>query len=128
LIIIDTYSFDPNGHTPYYYNATYNELDAEFMGYSSNPVPWGSTYQISGGAEDLRLLWLDLSAGPTSYAGYNFETAEGMVSNSTIPPIWTYEGLADAESRLTQDLVQYITKAVETRIIPSYTYIPPSPT
>ncbi len=128
LIIIDTYSFDPNGHTPYYYNATYNELDAEFGGYSFNPVPWGSTYQIAGGAKDSRLLWLDLSAGPTFYAGYSFEPTEGEVSNSTIPPIWTYEGVADAETRLTQDLVKYITKAVETRIIPSYTYIPPSPT
>lgn len=127
LIIIDTYSFDPDNHTPYYYNATYNELDAGFRGYSSNPVPWGSTYQIAGGAEDSRLLWLDLSAGPTFYAGYSFEPTEGEVSNSTIPPIWTYERVANAESLLTQDLVKYITKAVETRLLPSYTYIPPSP-
>lgn len=128
LIIIDTYSFDPSNHTPYYYNSTYNELDAEFRGYLSNPVPWGSTYQIAGGAKNSRLLWLDLSAGPTFYAGYSFESTEGEVSNVTIPPIWTYEGLIDAKSKLTQDLVIYVTKAIETRILPSYTYIPPSPT
>ena len=128
LIIIDTYSFDPNGHIPYYYNATYKELDAGFRGYSSNPVPWGSTYQIAGGAQDSRLLWLDLSAGPTFYAGYTFEPTSDDVSNATVPPIWTYKGLGDAEKRLTQDLVKYITTAIESRILPSYTYLPPSPT
>ncbi|MFX1575769.1 MAG: hypothetical protein ACFFCF_01210 [Promethearchaeota archaeon] len=119
LVIIDTYSFDPTGHVPYYYNATYNELDAELEGWVINPLPWASTYQIAGGGENSRLLWLDLSAGPTVYHS-TFDSSTGGVEE--ILPIWTYEELVNPVEQLTEDLVKYITQAVECRFSPS-TYL-----
>ncbi len=78
LVIIDTYSHDPSSHMPYYYNATYNEMDAGFEGWTVNPLPWASTYQIAGGGEAARLLWLDLSAGPTVYHSYGTDPTGGV--------------------------------------------------
>ncbi|MFX1536279.1 MAG: hypothetical protein ACFFDI_18845 [Promethearchaeota archaeon] len=124
LFIIDTYSFDPVGHSPYYYNGTSNELDAELGGYISNPTPFGSTYQITGGGANSCLLWLDLSAGPTDYGtDYGLPTA-GAVNESSVPPIWTYEGFPNATEKLTQDLARYITTAVELRFLPSTGWAP----
>lgn len=121
LIIIDTYSFDPVGHTPYYYNASYNELDEQFAGSASNPIPWASTYQIAGGGADSRLLWLDLSAGSTVYHSYGASTV-GEVNDSSIPPIWSYDN--NASSKFTDDLTKYVATALETRLLPSYGYLP----
>ncbi|MFX1251858.1 MAG: hypothetical protein ACFFCZ_09640 [Promethearchaeota archaeon] len=123
LFIIDTYSFDPVGHSPYYYNGTSNELDAELGGYTSNPVPFGSTYQITGGGANSRRLWLDLSAGPTEYQSHEIFTV-GAVNESSVPPIWIYEGLPNAIEELTQDLTKYITSAVELRFLPSTGWAP----
>ncbi|MGY5875565.1 MAG: M66 family metalloprotease [Candidatus Thorarchaeota archaeon] len=119
FVIIDTYSFNPSGHSPYYYNATYNELDAEIEQWTVNPTPAFSTYQIAGGGENTRLLWLDLSAGPTVYHD-SFETSDGGVEE--ILPIWGYEGLVDADEQLEDDLVKYIARVVETRFVPSIDY------
>ncbi|MFW9831518.1 MAG: M66 family metalloprotease [Candidatus Thorarchaeota archaeon] len=116
LVIIDTYSFDPAGHVPYYYNATYNELDAELEGWVINPIPWASTYQIAGGGENSRLLWLDLSAGPTTYHSTSDSSTGGV---EEILPIWTYEELTNPVEQLTEDLVKYITQAIECRFLPS---------
>ncbi|MFW9794923.1 MAG: hypothetical protein ACFFEE_11500, partial [Candidatus Thorarchaeota archaeon] len=126
LIIIDTYSFDPSGHHPYYYNASENELDAELNGYTSISMPWQSTYQIAGGGEQSRVLWLDLSAGPTYYTGppLGTEPTANSVTEETVPPIWTYEDVTNAKEALTQDLVKYIAKAVECKFLPSYYYVP----
>ncbi|MFX1251625.1 MAG: hypothetical protein ACFFCZ_08445 [Promethearchaeota archaeon] len=123
LFIIDTYTFDSTGHSSYYYNGTSNELDAELGGYISNPVPFGSTYQITGGGANSRLLWLDLSAGPTEYHSYGVSAA-GAVNESSVPPIWTYEGLPNATEKLTQDLTKYITSAIELRFLPSTGWTP----
>ncbi|MFX1509899.1 MAG: M66 family metalloprotease [Promethearchaeota archaeon] len=117
LVIIDAYSFDPAGYVPYYYNATYNELDAELEGWVTNPIPWASTYQIAGGGEKSRLLWLDLSAGPTVYYWSTIDSSTGAVEE--ILPIWTYEELANPVEQLTEDLVKYITQAIECRFLPS---------
>ncbi|MFW9863680.1 MAG: M66 family metalloprotease [Candidatus Thorarchaeota archaeon] len=116
LIIIDTYTQNPAEHIPYYYNSTFNELDAELQGFTSTPIPWCSTYQIAGGGEDSRLLWLDLSAGPTVYHGFGASPAGGV---EYIKPIWEYEFLDDPNAALEDDLVEYITHAVEMRFIPS---------
>ncbi|MFX1440524.1 MAG: hypothetical protein ACFFFD_09775 [Promethearchaeota archaeon] len=126
LVIIDTYSFDPTGHHPYYYNASENELDAELNGYTSVSMPWQSTYQIAGGGKQSRILWLDLSAGPTYYTGPPLGGAptENSVTEETVPPIWTYEDRTNPEEALTQDLVKYIAKAVECTFLPSYLYLP----
>ncbi|MFX1263528.1 MAG: hypothetical protein ACFFAZ_15710, partial [Promethearchaeota archaeon] len=126
LIIIDTYSFDPAGHHPYYYNASENEIDAELNGYTSISMPWQSTYQIAGGGKQSRILWLDLSAGPTYYTGPPLGAAptENSVTEETVPPIWTYEDRTNPVEALTQDLVKYITKAVECTFLPSYYYSP----
>ena len=115
LVIIDTYSQDPTEYFPYYYNNTYNELDAELDGWSSTPIPWASTYQIAGGGENSRLLWLDLSAGPTEYHSYG-DSTEGGVEN--IRPVWEYT----SQKELTGDIVEYITQAVECRFLPSVGY------
>ncbi|MFX1263451.1 MAG: M66 family metalloprotease [Promethearchaeota archaeon] len=115
LVIIDTYSQDPPAHMPYYYNCTYNELDAELDGWSSTPIPWASTYQIAGGGEDSRLLWLDLSAGPTEYHSYE-DSTEGGVEN--IRPIWEYT----SQEQLADDIVKYIAQAVECRFLPAIGY------
>lgn len=114
LVIIDTYSHDPSSHIPYYYNATYNEMDAGFEGWTINPLPWASTYQIAGGGETSRLLWLDLSAGPTVYHSYGTDPTGGV---ENIAPIWNYD--ISSNSQLTQDLVKYIAQATECRILPS---------
>ncbi|MGY5865129.1 MAG: M66 family metalloprotease [Candidatus Thorarchaeota archaeon] len=116
LVIIDTFTFDPAGHTPYYYNATYNELDAELQGFTSIPIPWASTYQIAGGGEDSRLLWLDLSAGPTVYHSY-MDSVEGGVEE--VRPIWEYPSLYNPQESLTKDIVKYIAQAIECRFLPS---------
>lgn len=115
LVIIDTYSQNPAEYIPYYYNNTYNELDAELDNWTSVPIPWASTYQIAGGGENSRLLWLDLSAGPTEYHSYG-DSTEGGVEN--IRPIWDYT----SQEQLTEDLVKYIVQAVECRFLPSVGY------
>ncbi|MFX1272629.1 MAG: hypothetical protein ACFFAX_13165 [Promethearchaeota archaeon] len=126
LIIIDTYSFDPAGHHPYYYNASENEIDAEINGYTSISMPWQSTYQIAGGGKQSRLLWLDLSAGPTYYTGppLGATPTVNSVTEENVPPIWTYEDRTNPQEALTQDLVKYIAKAVECKFLPSYYYLP----
>ncbi|MHA2350311.1 MAG: M66 family metalloprotease [Candidatus Thorarchaeota archaeon] len=116
LVIIDTYTHAPSSHMPYYYNATYNELDAELGGWVSTTIPWASTYQIAGGGEDSRLLWLDLSAGPTVYHDH-FDSSEGGVEN--VRPIWEYQSLDNPEEALEEDLVMYIAQAIECRFLPS---------
>ncbi|MFW9913457.1 MAG: hypothetical protein ACFFEU_13350, partial [Candidatus Thorarchaeota archaeon] len=115
LVIIDTYSQDPAEYFPYYYNNTYNELDAELDGWSSTPIPWASTYQIAGGGEDSRLLWLDLSAGPTGYHSYEGSTAGGV---EHIRPIWEYT----SQEQLTGDIVKCIAQAVECRFLTAVGY------
>ena len=116
LVIIDTYTYDPANHMPYYYNATYNELDAELGGWVSTIIPWASTYQIAGGGEDSRLLWLDLSAGSTVYHGFG-DSTEGGVED--VKPIWEYESLDNPDEALEENLVKYIAQAIECRFLPS---------
>jgi len=114
LVIIDRYTYDPSNHEPYYYNATYNELDAEIEGWTTNPIPWASTYHFAGGGEDARLLWLDLSAGPTEYQFWDDGTT---VAAEEVTRIWDYS--EPSVSQLTQDLVKYIALSVECRYLAS---------
>jgi hypothetical protein len=122
LVIIDIYSFDTFGHKPHYYNNSYNNHDAEVNGYISNSMPWSSTYQIAGGGENHRLLWLDLSAGPTVYHHYASE-AGGV---EEVDPIWSYANISYPEERLTQDISEYITLAIETRFLHHTIWRPPT--
>ncbi len=49
IFILDTFSFDPVGHKPYYYNTSSVDIDS-----GRNPRASGSTYQIAGGGENNR--------------------------------------------------------------------------
>ncbi len=118
LVIIDTYTSNPEQHLPYFYNSSYNELDAELEGWTLNPVPWSSTYQIAGGGKDSRLLWLDLSAGPTVYHSTKDDPTGGV---EEVRHISEYDESSNAQ--LTEDLVKYIVLATETRFIPSTDFL-----
>ena len=122
LVIIDVYSFDPAGHEPHYYNNSYNDHDAEVNGHVSNSMPWSSTYQIAGGGENHRLLWLDLSAGPSVY--HHYASENGGVEE--VNPIWYYSNISYPEERLTQDISDYITLAIETRFLHHTIWRPPT--
>jgi hypothetical protein len=115
LVFIDTYTIDPLNHMPYYYNASSPDLDS-----GTNPRPFGAYYQIAGGGEDSKLLWLDLSAGPTEY----FNAHTQGVSEEKLPPIWTYEDISEKEKILSEDISIYINTALELRFLPSNLYTP----
>lgn len=107
LFIIDTWSTRSGEFTPYYYNVSSIDLD----GYS-NPRPYGSQFQISGGGEISRNLWVDISAGPTTYRGQTWKHISEY-TNDTI-----------GKEELVLALSDYVRTSIELRFLPSYLYEP----